>query len=395
MGEYGVRHLTGRLLGRPAGPLVALALCGSLAAPVHGAAASPQEGKPAGDDVPPRRAEFVATPIPIINPTVGNGLAGVAGFAIRLNPDDLESPPSFLAAGGGATSNGTWAWGAGGQMHFRGDRVRVLTVVGSGQVNYDYYGTGNDAGDSGLFLPVELDVVTFLIEPKIRAGRRWYIGPRYFLLDTTARINIKRLLEQFPGLPPDLPDIPDVDASVRSSALGLRVQRDSRDSTFYPRAGALVDTRLDFYGSSFGSEQDYEDLEVAYQGYHALGAKHTLAYRARFCASTGDVPFYALCLFGQAADIRGYAVGQYQDRRMLVGQVEYRRDLFWRFGGVAYVGSGAVAPTFDKLADSRFHLGGGIGLRFTLATENRINLLVDYAWGRGSSAFYVGLGEAF
>ncbi len=375
---------------------VGVAICG-LGAPVLAAQQIPPAGvaQAGGDDAPPRRVEFVGAPIPVINPTVGNGLGGVAGLAIRLNADDLESPPSFLAAGGGATSNGTWAWGAGGQMHLWGDRLRVLTVVGAGRVNYDFYGIGSNAGDRDRFLPVEIDALMFTIEPKVRLGRHWYVGPRYFLLDSDAGINLDRLTDRYPDLPPDLPDLPDPDASVRSAALGLRVQRDSRDSTFYPRTGSVFDTKLDFFDSAFGSQRDYQDLEVSYQGYHGVGPKDVIAYRATVCASTGDAPFYAVCMFGQAQDIRGYAVGEYQDRRMLVGQVEYRRDLFWRFGGVAYVGSGAVAPSLEKFADSRFRLGGGVGLRFTLATENRINLLVDYAWGRGSSAFYVGLGEAF
>lgn len=363
--------------------------------PGAAAGAPPQTLPPAPPDDPARRAEFVATPIPVINPTVGNGLAGIAGLAIRLVPGDVESPPSFIAGGGGATSNGTWVWGAGGQFYFWHDRLRVLMFVGGGQVNYDFYGTGNDAGDDDLFVPVELEATAVLVEPKVRVAGRWFVGPRYSLLDSTAGINTERLLDQFPDLPPELPEIPDVSVPIRSAALGVRILRDSRDSTYYPRAGSIVDTKIDFYDSAFGSEREYEDIDVSYQAYHGLGARDTIAYRAKICATTGDVPFYGLCPFGQAQDIRGYAVGQYQDRRMLVGQIEYRRDLFWRFGGVAYIGSGAVAPTFEDLTNSRFHVGGGIGLRFTLASENRINLLVDYAWGKGGSAFYVGLGEAF
>jgi len=372
-----------------------LACCVMLALSKTALARSPQDPASTEQKDLPRRVEFVATPIPIINPTIGNGLGGIAGFAIRLFPDDDESPPSFLAGGGGGTSNGTWAWGVGGQIFLWSDRLRIVAVAGRGQVNYDFYGTGSDAGDRDVFLPVELDSLVVLVEPKVRIGGRWYAGPRYYLLDSTAGINTERLLDQFPGLPPDLPEIPDLEIPVRAAALGVRVQRDSRDSAYYPRAGSVFDTKVDFYDSTFGSDQNYRDIEVSYQGYHALGTGSTIAYRAKVCSTTGDVPFYGLCLFGQAQDIRGYAVGRYQDRRMLVGQVEVRRDLFWRFGGVAYLGSGAVAPSFDRLADSRFRIGGGIGLRFTLATENRINLLVDYAWGRGSSAFYVGLGEAF
>ena len=39
--------------------------------------------------------------------------------------------------------------------------------------------------------------------------------------------------------------------------------------------------------------------------------------------------------------------------------------------------------------------GGGVGLRFTLARRNHVNLRVDYAWGKNSTALYVGVAEAF
>jgi len=109
----------------------------------------------------------------------------------------------------------------------------------------------------------------------------------------------------------------------------------------------------------------------------------------------GDVPFHDLCMLGKSEDIRGYAVGKHQNRRMIAGQVEYRRELFWRFGAVAYFGAGSVAPSFSDFRADDILPGGGIGVRFTLAKENHINLRVDYAWGKDSMAFYVGIGESF
>ena len=39
--------------------------------------------------------------------------------------------------------------------------------------------------------------------------------------------------------------------------------------------------------------------------------------------------------------------------------------------------------------------GGGVGLRFTVAPKNHINIKADYGLGQGSHAWYVGIGEAF
>jgi outer membrane translocation and assembly module TamA len=98
---------------------------------------------------------------------------------------------------------------------------------------------------------------------------------------------------------------------------------------------------------------------------------------------------------GNSKDIRGYAVAKYQDRRMIVGQVEYRRELFWRLGAVAYFGAGEAADKFSDFNTDSILPGGGIGLRLTLAEQDHINLRIDYAWGQNSTAFYVGIMEVF
>lgn len=80
---------------------------------------------------------------------------------------------------------------------------------------------------------------------------------------------------------------------------------------------------------------------------------------------------------------------------MAVGQIEYRRELFWRLGGVAYFGAGQVAETFSRFSKENFLPGGGIGARFTLAKDSHINFRVDYAWGKDSNGIYIGIVEAF
>jgi outer membrane translocation and assembly module TamA len=111
------------------------------------------------------------------------------------------------------------------------------------------------------------------------------------------------------------------------------------------------------------------------------------------CAASDRTPFFDLCLLGLSADLRGYQIGQYRDNRMLVGQVEYRRELFWRLGAVAFAGAGAVGSNFTSFGNPE--PGGGVGLRFVLAKKNHINLRADYAWGNNSHASYVSIGEAF
>ena len=60
----------------------------------------------------PKRGEFVIAPIPVINPTLENGLALGVGYLYHLDKDDLKSPPSITGIGGfrRATAAGVACW---------------------------------------------------------------------------------------------------------------------------------------------------------------------------------------------------------------------------------------------------------------------------------------------
>jgi hypothetical protein len=80
---------------------------------------------------------------------------------------------------------------------------------------------------------------------------------------------------------------------------------------------------------------------------------------------------------------------------MLAAQAEWRSELWWRLGAAAFFGEGLVAHDFGAFKWSDRLPGGGVGLRFTVATQNHVNLRVDYAWGKNTSALYMGVIEAF
>ena len=77
-------------------------------------------------------------------------------------------------------------------------------------------------------------------------------------------------------------------------------------------------------------------------------------------------------------------------------QVEYRTDLYWRFGLVVF---GGMTAMYDGLVDwdeSNWMYNVGTGLRFLIDREDDVYLRLDYGIGRdGQSGFYVSFGEAF
>ena len=333
-----------------------------------------------------RHGEFAFSPIPMINPSIGNGGGGAVLYTKRLRDHD-SSPPSTFGVTGFGTGRGSWGFGLGARLYLKNDRYRILAGGGGGEFNYNFFGVGADAGSSGISIPLSQRSRAFLIEPKIRIFPHWYLGPRYHLI--TNRISLGSHKLNLADLPISLPG----DLKFQTAALGIRMQRDTSDNPFYPHSGSLLDLTADFFDPAFGADRDYRNLTVSYDKYISAGTKNVFAVHGSVCMVTDQAPFFDICELGSSKDIRGYQIGQFRDYRMLVGQGEYRRELFWRLGAVVFAGAGAVGKTFDQFGSAE--PGGGLGLRFLLAKRSHINLRADYAWGDNSHATYISLGEAF
>ena len=106
--------------------------------------------------------------------------------------------------------------------------------------------------------------------------------------------------------------------------------------------------------------------------------------RARSSAApTATSPYYDLCLFGASADLRGYETGRYRDRASWALQGEVRHQFTDRWGGVAFLGLGGIAPSAGDLVDEGNLLpAGGIGVRYRPFKSNDVQLRVDLAVGK-------------
>ena len=334
-----------------------------------------------------KRGEFVVAPIPIVNPTLEDGLAVVGGYLYRLDANDQTTPPSVTGAGGFKTNNGSWAAAALQTLHLAHDLIRVRVIAAYADVSYAFFGIGQGAGNAGASIELNQVGPVGVVEALVRVLPRSYFGARYQLLDMTVKTGAVSV--------PGGPTLPAADARLRSAALGPRFEYDSRDNTFYPRHGLQLQGIASFYGEAIGGERNYQVYEAWLNQYQAIGTRNVAAWHVSACGAEGPVAFYDLCLLGKPQDLRGYTIGRYRDHAMVAAQTEWRTELWWRFGAVAFAGGAVVAPDFGTLAWKDVLPGGGGGLRFTLAKHNHVNLRVDYAWGRSSSALYVGVAEAF
>jgi len=345
-------------------------------------------GKPL-DEKEERKGEFLIAPIPVSNPTIGSGLALVSGYVYPMNKNDKTSPPSFTGGGGVYTDSKSWALALAQKAYLNEDRYRVLAGVGLGEANYDFYGIGAAVAERGKSIALTQKAGGFLMEVLRRIGGDFFVGPKYQFVKMKTSLDLSDRFTEIGR------QIPQAAFDVQTAVLGLHIQRDTRDSTFYPRKGSLLDLKIDPYSEIWGGDFNYQVYSFVYNKYISLDNRQVLAFRGYSRFTAGDVPFFDLCLFGMGGDLRGYTGGQYRDRMMLATQTEYRLELPLKFGLVAFAGVGEVFRNVNDLNIKDLLPSAGAGIRYMIAAKNHINLRLDFAWGRGSNGLYFSVGEAF
>ena len=107
--------------------------------------------------------------------------------------------------------------------------------------------------------------------------------------------------------------------------------------------------------------------------------------------------------------MRGHYLGRYRDNNLYAAQIEYRLPLgrsnwiderhnipFWqRWGLVGFFGLGDVYGPDSNGSLSNIKSSVGLGVRYLILPEERINIRVDFGFGSQMPGFYFGIREAF
>lgn len=179
------------------------------------------------------------------------------------------------------------------------------------------------------------------------------------------------------------------------SALGLVGIYDSRDNVINTHKGSLLELSSYFYTRSLGSTFNFTYLNLVYQTFRQIRHRHVLALQTRARYGFGDIPFLDLSNAGNDDLLRGYPKNRFRDRHFIGTQLEYRFPLFWRFGMVAFAGVGDVFSGWRDLAIRTAKYSVGTGLRFVVNPAERLNVRLDYGYGREGGYFYFVVAEAF
>jgi hypothetical protein len=342
--------------------------------------------------------QFLPIPIFLTEPAFGYGL-GVAVAYIHPTKDDTETqkepslhtlktassersgqkpPPTITGVAGGYTRTDTWAVAVGHSTSWRQDTIRYAGALADTSVNFSYYVLDQsfDVNLKGLALYQDL---------KFRLGKSpFFLGGKLAFLETESQFDIT--LGEDPGLESDT-----IEASNHGVAAAATY--DSRDNTFTPNSGQLLQFDLWRYDEALGGDYDYWLGNLKLLSFFQLHPRFVLGLRMETSTVDGSAPFYAY----PWVTLRGIPAMRYQGESAGEIEVEGRWNIFDRWALVGFAGTGMVKSReisgVNIVKDDIF--SGGVGGRYFMMRDLGLWLGVDVAHGPEDGYFYITVGQAW
>jgi outer membrane protein assembly factor BamA len=324
-------------------------------------------------------------PLPIFFYTPETKFAGGAAV-LFLYRDSVVRRASSITGNAIYTQKKQVVASCSGDLYFANGRTRFLGELTFQKYPNRFFGVGNETSESSeeTYTPQ-----TFLLRAVLykNISSNINIGPalryEHLSMRETASGGLLRSSA-----------IPGSNGGV-SAGIGFVSNWDSRDNTFSARSGSFCQLTFLMYRSAFGSDYNYMDIQIDTRTFIEPFPEHVVAVQAGGEFIDGTVPFHSLVRFGGQSLLRGYYDGRYRDKNGVAVQAEYRLPVWWRFGAVGFMGAAQVADRIGRFSFDQFWVAGGVGVRFALNPEERINLRLDYGVGKNSSGLYITITEAF
>ena len=189
------------------------------------------------------------------------------------------------------------------------------------------------------------------------------------------------------------------------NGLSLNFMYDSRDTQINTNNGMFANINYRFNPAFNENQKSSNVLFMEYRYFmplSKLNKQHVFSVWAtgQFLTS-GTVPYLNLPSIGwdqRSRSGKGYIQGLFRGQKMVYLETEYRFPISCNnlISGTLF---GNITSTSDKDRDVRLlqylQPAVGVGLRILIDKATRTNLVLNYAWGRHSKAFYLNAGESF
>lgn len=230
---------------------------------------------------------------------------------------------------------------------------------------------------------------------------------------TTARLTGATEYVSFRDIPEDQQEVyrAEGDNQIRRK-VQIYGERDTRDNIFVPEHGSYSFVGIEYVGGILGGDFGYRKAHFSWSRYQILTGQNIVASRisvgwlddmGREDRSSVEDRF----LIGGGTTIRGYAenslgpifipaddpgekLGKPKGGRYLVlGNMEIRRPLFWRFGGTVFVDAGNTYFDLEDFTLLSVAFTSGLGVQFftpvgPIRFDYGVRMKKDFDLGAGS-----------
>lgn len=127
--------------------------------------------------------------------------------------------------------------------------------------------------------------------------------------------------------------------------------------------------------------------------YHRVWKGGVLAGQYHALLNYGNPSWGLMAILGSSYSMRGYYEGRYRDKYAMDAQLELRQHV-WRRNGIAlWIGAGTIFP---KLLDFEVkHILPNYGLGYRWEFKKRVNVRLDFRFGKSQTGFIFNINEAF
>ena len=310
------------------------------------------------------------------------GLGVVASGLYSLDRSDPALPKSNVSIYGDVSTTGFYLLGVRGDNFFPGEKYRLSYTLYTFSFPIYFWGIGyRNASDDRNKSQYKSKVTSVGAEFLIKVAGNFYIGPNVNV-DYVYGKDIER--PEFLGGQKN---------RLLSPGVGFSLMYDTRDVITSAYQGMFLKLGQMAYPEFLGNKYAFGRTEVITDFYQPLWKGAVLAADFHAELNYGDIPWTMVAWLGGSNRMRGYYDGQYRDNNLAEAQMELRQHIYNRHGAVVWIGAGNVFRNFKSIRLNQTLPNYGIGYRWEF--KKRVNIRLDYGFGKGQSGFLFQINEAF
>ena len=314
------------------------------------------------------------------NTSLGIGL--LAAGLYRIDRTDSVTSPSDISIFANVSISGFYALGVTGNNIFARNSKRINYTVMFASAPRSFWGIGYDAGR---------------YNPESTYSEKRYLVEGRYLHEFLPHAYIGGLVsfEHVRGLKfSDPAYLAGQKQRYTATGVGAILEYDSRDFIPSPFRGVYVSFQETLFPKGLGNcGKTLWRTTFTADAYGQVWKGGVLAADLYAVFNSDGTPWPMLARMGGGQRMRGYYQGRYTDNDMITFQVELRQRIWRRIGCTFWGGAGNVFSDLERFDWSETLPNYGVGLRWEL--KKRVNVRLDYGFGKKTSGFLLSINEAF